>query len=227
MPRPRIPERRTRILEAASDLAVSKGWRTTTVADVAAAAGIGKGAVYLEFPDKAAILDAALLRSMRGLTAEVHQRALSAEDVVDLPTIYAFAVEALLGDPLMRAFFIGDQSVLGDHVRSVDDDRYAMRLHWLLDYIGRLQSAGVIAPEVPPQTLGRVLSVFTIGLLHSPDTLGPLTDQQLRETVGLFADLVGRGLATELPTDPAAARAAQTELLKTLDAQLDHLQEHR
>lgn len=224
MPRPRIPERRDRILDAARDLALEKGWGATTVADVATRAGIGKGAVYLEFPDKPAILAAALARSMRSMTADVHQRVLSAEEVIDLPTIYEFAVDALLGDPLMRAFYVGDESVLGDHVRSVDDDRYGMRFKWLLDYIGRLQSACVIAAEVPRETLGRVLSVFTIGLLNSPGTLGPLTDEQLRETVGLFADLVGRGLATDLPADPVAARAAQSDLLKTLDAQLDHLQ---
>ena len=224
MPRPRIPERRNRILDAARDLALEKGWRATTVADVAVGAGIGKGAVYLEFPDKPAILAAALARSMRSMTADVHQRVLSAEEVIDLPTIYEFAVDALLGDPLMRAFYVGDESVLGDHVRSVDDDRYSMRFQWLLDYIGRLQSACVIAAETPRETLGQVLSVFTIGLLNSPGTLGPLTDEQLRETVGLFADLVGRSLATDLPADPLAARAAQSDLLKTLDAQLDHLQ---
>src|SRR5699024_1613185 len=166
-------------------------------------------------------------RSMRGLTAHVHQRVLSAEDVIDLPTLYGFAVDALLADPLMRAFSIGDEAVLGDHVRSVEDDRYSARFQWLLDYIGRLQSAGVLTDEVARETLGRVLSVFTIGLLHAPGTLGPLTDEQLRETVGLFADLVGRSLATDLPTDPVAARAAQFDLLATLDTQLDHLQEER
>lgn len=224
MPRPRIPARRDRILDVAHDLALEKGWRATTVADVAAGTGIGKGAVYLEFPDKPAILDAALSRSMRNMVADIHQQVLATDEVIDLPAIYEFAVDALLRDTLMRAFYVGDESVLGDHVRSVEDDRYGMRFQWLLDYIGSLQDAGVINAETPRATVGRVLSVFTIGLLHSPGTLGPLTDEQLRESVGLFAHLVGRGLATDLPADPRAARAAQSDLLETLDAQLVHLQ---
>lgn len=225
MPRPRIPERRDRILDAARELALEKGWRATTVAEVAGRAGIGKGAVYLEFADKPAILDAAILRSMQGLTAVVHEHVLAATEVVTLSALYGFAVDALLGDPLMRAFHVGDESVLGDHVRAVTDDRYRLRFSWLLDYIAGLQSAGVIAAEIAQDTLGRVLSAFTIGLLHTPDALGPITDDQLRETVALFADFVDRSLATPSTADPAAVRAVQTELLTTLATQLNQLQE--
>ncbi|MFA5709429.1 TetR/AcrR family transcriptional regulator [Mycolicibacterium sp.] len=225
MPRPRIPDRRERLLTAARELALDNGWPATTVSDIAARAGVGKGAVYLEFPDKAAILAAVLNRSMRGLTAAVQRRVRAATDVVDLPAVYRFGVEAMLGDPLMRALYLGDEAVLGDHVRSVTDGRYQQRFDWLIDYIAALQEAGVIDPEVATEPLVRMLSVFTIGLLHAPGTLGATTDDQLRETVGLFADLVGRGLATQAPPDAAAARRAQLALLDNLDAQLDHLEE--
>lgn len=192
---------------------------------IAASAGVAKGAVYLEFPDKAAILAAVLNRSMRGLTADVHSRVLEAIDVIDLPTIYRFGVEAMLADPLMRALYLGDETVIGDHVQSVTDGRYQQRFDWLVEYIARLQAAGVLDPDVAIEPLVRMLSVFTIGLLHTPGVLGATTDDQLRETVGLFAGLVGRGLTTGLPTDPDAARQAQLTLLDNLDAQLNDLEE--
>ncbi|WP_275002582.1 TetR/AcrR family transcriptional regulator [Promicromonospora iranensis] len=225
MPRPLVADRRGRILTAARDLILSKGWADVTVADIAAGAGIGKGAVYLEFPDKPAILAAVLNRSMRQLTAEVHDRVLTAPDLVDLPAVYRFAVEALLGDPMMRALYLGDQAVLGTHVRDVTDDRYLQRLGWLTDYVTGLQRAGVLDPAIPADTIVRVLSVFTLGLAHAPGVLGATAATDLAETVELFADLVGRGLATDLPTDPDAARAAQLTLLERLDAQLDLLKE--
>lgn len=225
MPRPLVADRRGRILTAARDLVLTKGWADVTVADVAAGAGIGKGAVYLEFPDKAAILAAVLNRSMQALTAEVHDRVLAAPDLVDLPAVYRFAVEALLGDPLMRALYLGDEAVLGTHVRDVTDDRYLQRLGWLTDYVAGLQHAGVLDPAVSADTIVRVLSVFTLGLAHAPGVLGATAAADLAETVGLFAGLVGRGLATDLPTDPGAARAAQLVLLERLDAQLDQLKE--
>ncbi|GAA1491222.1 TetR/AcrR family transcriptional regulator [Brachybacterium sacelli] len=223
MPRPRIPDRRERILDAARDLALEEGWPATTVAHIAAAAGIGKGAVYLEFADKTAILDAELRRAMRRLTAAVHRRVTTTTGLIDLTAVYRFGLEELLDEPLMRAFQLGDESVLGDHVRAVGDDRYQQRMGWLGDYIARLQDAGLIAPEIDRATLGHLLGVFTLGLLSAPTTLGPIPEQTLRDTVALFAELVGRGLDPGRPVDPEAARDAQLALLENLETQLDHL----
>ncbi|GAB2662964.1 TetR/AcrR family transcriptional regulator [Nocardia goodfellowii] len=221
MPRPLVPNRRRRILAEAQRLMLDKGWPATTVSEIAARAGIGKGAVYLEFPDKTAILAAALDDRMRQLTAQVHRQVVDAQDLVDLPTVYRFSIEALLADPLMCALYTGDQNVLGDHVRKAADDRYLQRLSWLGDYIERLQHIGILDAAIPADTIVHVLSVFTVGLIHAPGTLGATTPDKLSAAVGLFADLVGRGLATGLPADPEAAREAQLALLRRLETQLD------
>lgn len=227
MPRPLVPDRRARILDAARALILERGWPGTTVADVAARAGIGKGAVYLELPDKAAILDAVLRRSTRDLTAEVRRRVVETDGQVDLPAAYRFGMEALLTDRLTRALWVGDEALLGDHVRDVagGSDRYAERLGWLAEYVARLQDAGVVDPAVPTESVVRVLGVFSVGLVHAPGTLGATSDDGLRDAVALFADLVGRGLAADAPVDPEAARAAQLGLLARLDRQLDLLED--
>lgn len=232
MPRPLVPDRRARILDAARALILERGWPRTTVADVATRAGIGKGAVYLELPDKAAILDAVLRRSTRDLSAEVRRRVVETDGLVDLPAVYRCGMEALLGDPLMRALWVGDEALLGDHVRDVagGSGRYAERFGWLTEYVGRLQDAGVVDPSVPTATVVRVLGVFSVGLVHAPATIGATSDDALRDAVALFADLVGRGLAPDGPgtdraVDPDAARAAQLGLLARLDRQLDLLED--
>jgi AcrR family transcriptional regulator len=51
-----MSERRSRLLEAARRLFHQYGPNKTTVADIAQAAGVGVGTVYLEFPNKDAIL---------------------------------------------------------------------------------------------------------------------------------------------------------------------------
>lgn len=224
MPRHRIPERRERLLVAARDLALEQGWPATTVSDIANRVGIGKGAVYLEFATKAAILDALINHGMGALGAEVRRRVLEADGVVGLSAIYRFSVEALLADPLMRAFFLGDEDVLGGHVRSVADGRYQQRFDWLGEYLSHLQQAGLIAAGVDLPSVTRMLSVFTIGLLHAPGTLGATTDEELRSSVALFSGIVERGLATEVPADAVAAREAQLAMIERLEAQLDQLQ---
>lgn len=225
MPRPLVPDRRGRILTAAAELIAETGWPDTTVAQIAARAGIGKGAVYREFDGKEEILAAVLEGSMRRMTAQVHQRVLDTEHLVDLPAVYRFGVEALLAEPLMRALYLGDDSVLGDHVREVGAGRYAVRMGWLTGYIDKLQHAGVIAHDISGETISRMLSVFTIGLINAPGTLGVATSDGWAETVALFADLVGAGLRGTGAVNAAAARRAQLDLLEQLSDQLAHLEE--
>ncbi|MEY8654900.1 TetR/AcrR family transcriptional regulator [Brachybacterium paraconglomeratum] len=225
MPRPRIPDRRHRILAAARELALTRSWPRTTVADIAELAGVGKGAVYLEFPSRDAILDAVLTAAMRDLTAAVHRRCRAHEGLLDLPAVYRIGIEELLAEPLLRAVQLGDEDVLGAHVRTVGPARYRTRMDWLGHYIAALQDAGVLREDVDREVLGQVLGTFTLGLLSAPAVLGDLDEQRLRESVALFADLVGRGLETDAEADPVAARAAQQHMLDQLTAQLE-TQEH-
>ncbi|WP_280434092.1 TetR/AcrR family transcriptional regulator [Nocardia carnea] len=225
MPRPLVPDRRGRILAAAAELIVESGWPAATVAQIAERAGIGKGAVYREFDGKQEILAAVLNRSMRRMTAQVHRRVMDADHLVDLPAVYRFGVEALLSEPLMRALYLGDDSVLGDHVRAVGDRRYSVRMDWLVDYIEKLQQAGVIASDIASEDITRMLSVFTIGLVNAPGTLGTGTAETLADTVALFAHLVGAGLRGPGPVDAPAARQAQIALLEQLSDQLTQLEE--
>ncbi|MGP5414501.1 MULTISPECIES: TetR/AcrR family transcriptional regulator [Brachybacterium] len=225
MPRPRIPDRRHRILAAARELALTRSWPRTTVADIAELAGVGKGAVYLEFPSRDAILDAVLTAAMRDLTAAVHRRCRAHEGLLDLPAVYRIGIEELLAEPLLRAVQLGDEDVLGAHVHTVDPARYRTRMDWLGQYVAALQDAGVLRKDVDREVLGQVLGTFTLGLLSAPAVLGDLDEQRLRESVALFADLVGRGLETDAEADPVAARAAQQHMLDQLTAQLE-TQEH-
>jgi AcrR family transcriptional regulator len=55
-------KRRRRILETATTLFTQQGYRKTSVEDVAEAAGIGKGTVYLHFQTKVDLLVAAIAR---------------------------------------------------------------------------------------------------------------------------------------------------------------------
>ncbi|MEV6140311.1 helix-turn-helix domain-containing protein [Nocardia sp. NPDC051990] len=225
MPRPRIPARRDAIVSAARDLILDQGWPATTVADIAGRAGVGKGAVYLEFPDKSAILAAVLTASVRRVVVEVRRRVLGAPVTVDLPTVYRFGLEALLGDRLLCAAYTHDTTILGEHVKHIADDRYAQRTSWLDDYVIRLQQAGVVDPALSATAIGRMLAVFSLGLVHAPGTLGTADPDDLAATVGIFAELLSRGLSAGGSTDPVAAREAQLDLLDALEEQINELEE--
>ncbi|TAK22447.1 MAG: TetR/AcrR family transcriptional regulator [Chloroflexota bacterium] len=70
----RTRERHERILDAALDVIVSRGYQATAVSDIATAADTSKGGVYFHFPGKDAIFLALIDRSARLLRERVIAR---------------------------------------------------------------------------------------------------------------------------------------------------------
>lgn len=73
--RRRAEARPDEVLDAALALFMEKGFAATRVEDVAARAGLSKGAVYLYFPSKEALLEGLVLRSMAPLAGAVAELA--------------------------------------------------------------------------------------------------------------------------------------------------------
>jgi len=180
MPRPLIPDRRERILDAAEALVLSRGFDAMTVSDVAASADIGKGAVYLEFSGKTDLLDA-LLRRGSDRMSERARREIG--DDPRLSEAYTAAARALLGDALMTAAFLDDRGVLGRHVDDAAPSRYRDRHEGVIAWLRELQRRGAISSRVDPEHLALALSSATIGLLSASRLLGPLTEASLEGAI--------------------------------------------
>lgn len=189
MPRPLVPNRRERILDAAEELVLARGFDAMSVAAIAEGAGIGKGAVYLEFPGKNDILDALLQRG----TARLRERARA--EVGDRPRLsaaYRASARALRDDALMTAAFLDDRGVLGAHVTEVEHGRYRERHLGVVEWLHDLQRRGEIDEQVDAEALALALSSATIGLLSAARLLGPLSSEQLESAI----DTVGRMAAS-------------------------------
>lgn len=102
--RRRAEHRPDELLDAALSLFVRKGYAHTSVAEIARAAGLSKGAVYLYFPSKQAILEALVERAV----APVARRALDAAGLAEadmratLRNVFTIVATAL-GDPKVFA----------------------------------------------------------------------------------------------------------------------------
>ncbi|PRX96715.1 TetR/AcrR family transcriptional regulator [Allonocardiopsis opalescens] len=220
MPRPTIPDRAEALLDHARAVILEQGYRRATVAAIARRAGVAKGAVYLDFPSKEALLDALLVRSMRRMAASVRERVAAHGEAVTLSAAFRYGAEALLGDELMLAFYLGDAEVLGDYVRAKGPERYRLRLDWLTEYVVELRGAGLLRTDLDPREASLLMSVFTVGLINAAGALGPLTAGQLGRTVELMGELIATGW--ERPGDPGspAVRRVYAALLDRLDEQL-------
>lgn len=201
MPRPRIADRRDRILDAAETLVLDRGFDAMRVTAVAAQAGIGKGAVYLEFESKRDILDALLSRGTARMQARV-----SGElgENPPLSDAYRAAVRVLLEDRLMTAAFLDDRGVLGSHVDTVSDGRYRARHEGVVGWLRSLQDRGMLTADVDPDHLALALSSATIGLLSAAKLIGPITPAQLEGAV----EALGRMAAAFERVPPAPMKGA-------------------
>ncbi|MBZ2194828.1 TetR/AcrR family transcriptional regulator [Occultella gossypii] len=196
MPRPLIPDRRMRILDAAQALVLAHGFDAMSIQTVATEVGIAKGAVYREFASKREILDVLLTRSMERMNVAAGQRL--GEEPPSLSRAYAVAVDVLLDEELMTAAFLDDRAVLGSYVDGVTDGRYAERHRAVVAWIADLQEQGSLSARVAPEPLALALSATTIGLLTAARHLGPLTRADLQAALEAVAVLVS-SLETATP----------------------------
>lgn len=177
MPRPLIPHRRERILDAAEALVLECGFDSMSVQAIAERVGIAKGAVYREFASKQEILDILLQRGMSRMIET--SRKLLGDDPPRLSTAYRVGVRVLLDDPLMTAAFLDDEGVLGTYAATVTDGRYRARHLAVVEWINELQKTGALDTHIDAAALGLALSSTTLGLLTAAKYLGPLTQDQL------------------------------------------------
>lgn len=202
MPRPLIPERRSKILDAAEALVLARGFDAMSIQSVADAVGIAKGSVYREFATKNALLEDLLERSMTRMNAAAAAR-LGDNPHPPLSLAYQVGMEILLDDPLMTAAFLDDRGILGSFAASVQDNRYAQRHRGLVKWIEDLQRSAQLAADVPAEGLALALSSTTIGLLTASRLLGPLDADQLRSAITAIGELIARGLEPHPAEAPA------------------------
>lgn len=191
MPRPRLPDRRERILDAAEELVLDRGFDAMSVQALAERAGVAKGAVYLEFASKEAVVDALVERGMARLAA-ASRAALGDEERPRLSVAYRVALDVLLDDPFMTAAFLDDRGVLGAYADAHRGERYAARHRGVVAWVRELQEGGALEAGVDADGLALALSSATIGLLSASRLLGPLDRDQLGAALAALADLVSR-----------------------------------
>ena len=112
--RPRDPETDARIIEAASDLMLRRGFDRMTVDDVASAAGVGKATVYRRWPSK----DDLAVAAMEALYTDEMPQPDTGSIVEDLRTSYR-SVLTFVNSPQGTAY------LLMSITESVRDERIA------------------------------------------------------------------------------------------------------
>jgi TetR/AcrR family acrAB operon transcriptional repressor len=215
---------REQLLDAAERVFRERGVTRTSLAEIAAEAGVTRGAVYWHFRDKADLFAAMCQRATSPMDTMV-ERAHAARQASPLATLRSLCIEALehlAADPRAQAVFeiIFHKSELAGELAGVGErhDRDCR------DCRTRLQAVverAIVAGELPADTdaalATHALNAYFTGLMHEW-TLDP-SAYDLKRSAPAFIDTFLAGLVACPPRRAKAPLAeARAEPARTLAA---------
>lgn len=204
-----------RILRAATDLFVRLGYRKTSVDDVARAAGVGKGTVYLYFETKADLLIHCVMLEKAAPAATL--RALYAQ-MSDPVAIFRFSLrksfELIHGMPLL------DRLIRGDRELTLVFDELGFEFKELIGSSQVGHYAQLLRPVATcdDATLRRTVASLITVLRSAPNIVDELDDLHLDPATHAetTADLLATGVLSAIgaplhPAEPLPSEAASPE----------------
>ena len=154
------------ILDAAMQVYVKKGYHATTIADVAEAAGLGKGTLYLYFKNKEAIAISMVERHFKGM-----EERFFGQEMPGSLDAFANSLSQTMNIPedqakFIRVFF----EVFGPSFAS---DVFSAKVASFFDKLGdhyagqikHLQEVEQIREDADAKTLGRVIAALIDGMI--------------------------------------------------------------
>ena len=202
-------EREQRILDAAADLIIRYGYDKTTMGDIADAAGIGRGVLYLHFRGKDEVLDALIAREFPRYAQAWLEHMEADPRGGTIGGLFRSVLYAINSSPFMTAIAKRDKGVFGSYLRRPNNIFASMQARSISTEFARaMQEAGVIRRDIDPAVIAYVVDTLSYGLISRGDTVGwkeapPFDD--LMEAVGAMLD---RALAPEGGGDVEAGKAA-------------------
>lgn len=170
------PQRRERILDAMRDLVLRWGYRKVCMQDVADAAHVGKGTLYLHWSSKDELLDAVLLREAGRIDAELGAALLRRPELVAFGLTAAMLFHGTMAVPLLCAYNRGDVAVLGTRgARPGTPDRLGLSLVSRLSdpgYLGALSRHHLVLGDARSESGRLAIGAVIGGFVLQPEGSG-------------------------------------------------------
>lgn len=185
---------RARLLAAARDLFVARGFHATRPQDISRTAGVGHGTFYLHFKDKQACFLAFAEEAAEELEAFVAERV--PEDAPPYTAIrdtIRFTYEFADAHPGLIAAALADMSVIdGSDGGSVLMERFGRR--WAERFAG-WQAQGLLAAHVDPEVVGHAMPgmIRQVGA-HAAETHGEVSEAEMEAVVRALMAFIAAGL---------------------------------
>ena len=208
---------REHLLDAAERVFRDRGVTRTSLAEVAAEAGVTRGAVYWHFRDKADLFSAMCQRATSPMDtlAEEASQARDASPVATLRTLCVDALQHLAGDPRTQAVFeiMFHRSELAGELAGIaegHDHDCRLAKARVESVIARAVAAGELPGDIDTKLAVQAIYAYLTGLMHQW-TLDP-SCCDLRASAPSLVDTFIAGLVASPPRVRAAAGSARERL---------------
>jgi AcrR family transcriptional regulator len=213
--------RRERILDAAAQLLLRVGYGRVTIEDVAQAAEVGKGTVYLHWRTREDLFAAVLDRELARALEEV------AEGVTDEPGSWQLhrltraAYVAIMNRPLLKAMFQSDPEVLGRFASRRSAERIQARTRAVDRYLEWLSKIGQVRQDLSLADLSvAVLAVWLGFVLLEPQVMAAAHEAPRVPDVERRADLLAATMHSAFGTSRAVSDAEDAAMRARVTAWL-------
>lgn len=200
-------EKRSAILEGAIRVFAEKGFFNATVAEVARAAGVADGTIYLYFKSKDELLLSVFDEKMEQLCAEAREAIAGATSAAEaLRRLAVLHLQAVERNPAVAAVLIVELRQSSAFVRNVDKPRLREYLELIASIVREGQASGELRRDVHPGAVKRALfgalDEIALGWLLARRKFD--LEQSARQVADVFVTgLLAGGGAKSAPPDGA------------------------
>jgi AcrR family transcriptional regulator len=216
-------ERSNRILEATRKLLIHYGYDKTTVSDIAREAGISKGAVYLEFPSKDALVHALMTHDIYVYTEHIFDvlQNLSADEWT-FSKIYQLSLDGLVNSPMMKAIVRNDQRIFGAYMTGLGGEWVQYKQQGRYPMLLMMQQAGAIRTDIDAKIVDHILSLILHGVALSETPDFPYGQVDEGAFITALGDMLDRWLLPEDGGNREASRQIILMLIKQFNERKHH-----
>lgn len=219
--------REERILAAAAALIIRHGIDKTTMGDVAATAGVGRGVLYLHFNSKDRLLDALIDREVLVYAQRWYEHIAADPGINSIGGIYRAVAYAINDRPLLIAMMTRDHGVFGTYLRRPESRFAAMRpTSFGVDVLRAMQVAGAVRADVDPEVVSYVMDLMSYGLASADAVTATVSAPPFAVVLATMADMLDRMLIPPGGRDPALGRAVIVEMAGVVKHQLEQASHH-
>ena len=208
-------DREQKLLDAATKLFTHYGFDKTTVADIAIDAGISKGAVYLHFESKDALLDALILRELQAYARSWVEAVEADPNGGTIGAMYRCALRALNDNAVIAALMRQDARIFGSALRKPGGFLAAARSgNSRKEFVSGMQVVGAIRRDVDPLVTAHLLNMLSYGLVTMSQFMDSREIPPIDALLEGIADLLDRALTPADGGNNAAGKAIVRKMVE-------------